>query len=321
MSIAHNQINAKPTNSLSFKQIESYEQYKEIACQSRKQIGRGIGNFTLLPNQIKTLIEKNELLYALNKYGLFILRRYLEYFQFYFTIIDSFNSNSICCANTESKKTPDFNFFSSCDLPIVCEIPYLESSEYAQISDILEKNEHVNKSLFFLQSIGFCIRRTSRRLATQPSISEHKSQLGITYLSMDLCDEGLELLNQNFNTYCDYIPTLDEWQDAIYNKRVLCILNNEKINNATQKDAMICALLHYDVCRNMSELRHLVVSPEFRGHCLANKLVLSYLNKCAKLKFKSNLWVCDNNAIALHIYKQCGYVYNGVRAIEMIANL
>ncbi len=228
---------------------------------------------------------------------------------------------------------------------VVCELPYFMQAEdhEADVRPCANLPEATASAMAFLESAGFSIRRTSARYAAVAGTRISATPTTeVAALPIALRDEGLSLVREHFDIYCDYIPREEEWDDALAEGRVIAITatreadehetdgreardrhpldqNIRETQPSPASGQNIVGLLHYDVDGDSSELRHLIVSPAHRGRGAAGKLVTTYLEHCARCGLRSYLWMRVGNDTALHVYERCGYTYDGVQAIEMIA--
>lgn len=66
-------------------------------------------------------------------------------------------------------------------------------------------------------------------------------------------------------------------------------------------------------------LGHIVIDPSFRGKGIANELAVYYLNEGIEQKCNQyQLWVIQNNEVAVNLYKKYGFVYLNKSTFSML---
>jgi GNAT superfamily N-acetyltransferase len=101
---------------------------------------------------------------------------------------------------------------------------------------------------------------------------------------------------ENFDTYVDQIPPLEEIKQAISLGTILIV-----------RDAgVIAAFLYYNRSRLASTCRYLFVHPNYRRHGFYDKLMRRYFYECGNC-VRLSLWVNETNHIATSVYRWYGY--------------
>ncbi len=117
----------------------------------------------------------------------------------------------------------------------------------------------------------------------------------------DIKNLKLMFLN-NFNKYCDNLPSTKEIENAITKNLIIKKTDNENI----------IGFLWFDKKQILTELRYLYVNENYRGLKISNKLMNQYLYLTKYIK-KKQLWVLEDNNVAINLYKKFGYEFEELK--------
>lgn len=180
------------------------------------------------------------------------------------------------------------------DIPpcTVTEIPY-------RMRDIGLKNAST-----YLQSQGFELLFRRQRMSVSADQSFCSSDIVSPALPCEL-KHVYEIMFGCFDPKTACIPSGEAIQAAIVDQRIL-----------VYRDGVLpVGLLHYTRTKNGTELRHLAVEKDHQGRRIASELVRHYLSI---VRGSSTVWVREDNASAVSVYKKYGYTEDGMMSDVLI---
>ena len=278
---------------MKFEPIESFDQYRELTGSARRKFLSGFSNCYLMSNEARSLIDSGALLYASSPRGLLLGRAYPQHMQLMFYLAD----------------TADKNDVPESDLPLVIELPFATQS----LEDALPSQIRGAQDL--LRNCGFVPARISHRRTYEADTLKDvtRGDDGAAQRVIELGDKYssamLDQLNNTFDYRFDYIPSKEEWQEALDQGHVLA-----HIDEAGKPDGV----LFFDIQKNQSELRLITVLPQARRQGVASALIAAWRKRCVDTVSRLFLWVSDDNAGAQRLYGNEGFHFDGHRAIELV---
>jgi folate-dependent phosphoribosylglycinamide formyltransferase PurN len=188
------------------------------------------------------------------------------------------------------------------DKDIVVEIPYSKSLNEQQLlqEKILKKN-------------GFALERESSLMSVSaktvhlPELNPDQN-LVLKFGNKDDCDKYLELMYSRLNPLFSFLPDKEELLDLINKKCIICAYYDE----------MLVGVLNIEVVKNDVWARHLIISEEYLGRNIGNRLFTEghrfYKNDCCV--FKS--WVDIHNIPGIKVHEKIGYKFDDRKANEYV---
>jgi ribosomal protein S18 acetylase RimI-like enzyme len=118
-----------------------------------------------------------------------------------------------------------------------------------------------------------------------------------------------DLFEKDLDIYTGDLKNQAEIEVYVANKNMLC----------AYYDGNLCGALQFEIKNKIVWLGHIVVDSEYRGKGIANVLVEKYLTMNETgLDTRYQLWVINNNAAAVNLYKRFGFVYAGKSTVSAI---
>lgn len=144
---------------------------------------------------------------------------------------------------------------------------------------------------------------TRQRMSTTEHLAEILDDAVSATLPCEL-KHVYEIMFGNFDAKTGCIPSGEAIQQAIVERRIL----------AYRLDGIPVGILHYTQGKGGTELRHLAVDKEYRGHGIGGALVRGYL---AVTSGKSTVWVRRDYHHAVAIYEKCGFKADGMLSVVL----
>lgn len=186
----------------------------------------------------------------------------------------------------------------------------IESTEIREVScEYLSKNESNELIDDFLESLSFNLLVKRERLALKSYENSRTiskiDDFEIEFAEPELATSILKMYQESFDKYTSLMPELDELKNILGQNLILAL------KRKTDND--LAAVLEFTRDKNLSMLNHLVVDRSYRRLGLGKYLVSSYIEEIVlKENLKARLWVQRNNIAANKIYKDLGYVPDGL---------
>ncbi len=124
----------------------------------------------------------------------------------------------------------------------------------------------------------------------------------------DDAGEIMALLRKSFDPLFAFLPGEKELKQAISQGRVWIVRRADKV----------AAVLHSREEKNYAVIAHMAVAERFRGLGLAGDLLRCYHRMNVERVRGFRHWVDVNNAAAVHLYTESGYVFGTRRANEYV---
>ena len=164
--------------------------------------------------------------------------------------------------------------------------------------------------LNYWKNNGFNIVLNRIRLVNENSknILTSESLCGDTKILLCVIEDldGVErILKDNFNKYTGCLPSEDELKEIVKNQFVI----------GAFIDKELVGMLHFDIKRGYSEIRHLAVNEKFRNIGIAGYLISYYHKNFAQNK--SYVWCAAGNSSAKRVYKKYNYKEDGWTSIVL----
>lgn len=119
-------------------------------------------------------------------------------------------------------------------------------------------------------------------------------------------EEALRLIRKSFDNRTGCIPTVDAFRADIENGHVL-----------VYRDGGIKGLVHFNVDKASSTIRHVAVEESCRGEGIASLLVRAYLSD---KKGRCRVWAREDYNAARRVYEKNGYMPDGMKSDVLIKN-
>lgn len=169
--------------------------------------------------------------------------------------------------------------------------------------EIIDKNEPDKNLKNIFEKYGF-IKFTSLQkmsfLSDEQNILE--SNENITYCDLLDIENLIEIFVNKFNKYSENLPSKNEIKKAIESKSIIKIIDKQKI----------IGFLWFDKKKVLTELRYLFIDENYRGQKLSKRLMEQYLYSVKDVK-KKQLWVLEDNKVAINLYKKFGYDFEKLK--------
>lgn len=111
-----------------------------------------------------------------------------------------------------------------------------------------------------------------------------------------------KLFKNNFDSFSERPPDIDEIEFAIKNKEIYC-----KVSNFGE----IMGFYWNSNKKFLSELRYLFVVEKYRGQGIGRELLKEYFINTSNINRKQ-LWVLENNKSAIRLYESFGFKFDGL---------
>ncbi|QKF73472.1 acetyltransferase (GNAT family) [Aliarcobacter faecis] len=135
-------------------------------------------------------------------------------------------------------------------------------------------------------------------------IDIENEELNIKYCNISDAKSLKLIFLHKFNKYSENLPSNIDIEKAIKTQSIIKILD---------KNSIVC-FLWFDSKKVVTELRYLFVDENYRGQGLSKLLMKQYLYLTKQIK-KKQLWVLENNEIAIKLYKSFGYSFEDLKDI------
>lgn len=171
--------------------------------------------------------------------------------------------------------------------------------------EIIDKNKVDDNLKEIFEKYGFMQFTILQRMSFLTN-SEKVIELENSIAYCDLIDvQSLkEIFKSKFNKYSENLPSTIEIEKAIESKSIIKITDKEKI----------IGFLWFDTKKVLTELRYLFVDENYRGQKISKKLMEQYLYLTKDIK-KKQLWVLEDNTVAINLYKKFAYEFEVLKDI------
>jgi GNAT superfamily N-acetyltransferase len=186
----------------------------------------------------------------------------------------------------------------------------IESTGIKEVScEYLSKKESNELIEVFLENLSFNLLFKRERLTLKLYQSyEPTSKINdfeIKFAEPELSTLILKMYQDSFDKYTSLMPELDELKSILEQNRILAL------KRKTDND--LAAVLEFTRDKKLSMLNHLVVNRDYRRLGLGKYLVSSYIKEIVlEEDMKARLWVQLNNEAANKIYRDLGYLPDGL---------
>lgn len=140
------------------------------------------------------------------------------------------------------------------------------------------------------------VNKNSKDILTAESL---RCDAKILLCTTENLDAVMYMLKDNFNKYTGCLPNEDELREIVKNQLIV----------GAFIDKELVGVLHFDIKRGYSEIRHLAVNEKFRNASIGGKLISYYHNNFAQ--DKSYVWYAEKNIGAEGVYKRYNYKVDG----------
>lgn len=165
------------------------------------------------------------------------------------------------------------------------------------VTDIVGLKDSVMQIIGSFKHVGFDHYTTLYRMnrmkeIDQPQIVDSR----VKYATNDQAGQIYDLLESNFDKYCEQIPLRDEIDQWITDHRVLVI---------TDKYDVIGFVI-FEINGITSYLRYWFTHPSYRDQKIGSALLRYFFHECRHTK-RQLFWVIDTNENAIARYKSYGF--------------
>lgn len=256
--------------------IESFEQYVEITKHAMARKLRNINCF-LMPDEIKKLIEKQEIFYIENENVLQLIIKKDRHTKVFWYSNENF----------------EFLPFEE-SLEIVTDLPFSVKMSERYI-------EFANK----LKKTGFEINSTNSRMcASVDDYDKNIKNIGnlkiIPMREFDI-DDVYNLWEENFDPLMNYL----------YSKKEITELETEVYVCLNEKDKFVGAM-ELTITNTYGMVSKIAVAEEYKGCGIGSIMEDFYIKRCKSLGIKNLLlYTIDTNVGAINFHQKFGFKYDG----------
>jgi ribosomal protein S18 acetylase RimI-like enzyme len=265
------------------KQIETLDELYDIVSASFKK-GTITNNYMLL-DAYETYIKQDKLLVVADDVNTAILLDKGDFYQLYFYLNDVNVPLQI-----------------SVDKPLVMEILY---------RGLAKKPD---QAITYWENLGF-IQHLSRDNMVASSNKIVLPETQSDKLNIRLASNELEvkftknLFDDALDKYTGDRLSYGELNALMKNKNLLC----------AYYEAELAGVLQFEIKNKVVWLGHIAVHPDFQGKGVANALVYQYVTmNNPEDNTRYALWVIQDNAPAIHLYRKFGFVYGNKSTISLL---
>ncbi len=185
------------------------------------------------------------------------------------------------------------------------ELPYLPEFEKPLILEYVALKGKEQKPFSWEQMGLSFYKERSRYHLLAKQIEWQEKDLGkerdVIYASLGMAEEILDLMSASFEPYASLLPDLKELKEDILNQRVI----------VRMQDGKMCGFLRFSVEKQVLKLMQIVVLEFAQGKKVGTNLMLDCFYETKQSIKKYILWVDEENASAMHLYRKMGFLPDG----------
>lgn len=250
--------------------ISSFQEAREIWALGKVSGQASLTNFFLSQLSIERAIRKKQLFAVAQSGGSLLLRRDRDFHHLYL----NFSNPDTACRLINNLHI---------ETPVVADVIYRENSHLDMIN--------------LLSEAGFVRYRHLHRRIRPPQDLPHRRSNGDIHSALDIdAKEILSDLELHFDRFSEQLPELDEVRNAISMNQII----------VSRLNSSLAGFLFFESSAKSSHLRYWFVKPDFRDRQVGTSLIRNYLEyQCPSTL--SQLWVVDENDLAIRKYDYYGY--------------
>jgi len=174
--------------------------------------------------------------------------------------------------------------------------------DYDLVCDVLDRAPLDLKLDNFLAINSFKEYAKLKKMCLTNDSIYKRSELNIKLVESRNIKSISKLFKNNFDSFSERPPDIDEIEFAIKNKEIYCKVS---------KLGEIMGFFWNSNKKFLSELRYLFVVEKYRGQGIGRELLKEYFIKTSNINRKQ-LWVLENNNSAIRLYESFGFKFDGL---------
>lgn len=236
-----------------------------------------ITNFLVDDKELKRWIEKEQISYEVTQTEVIILRQRLDCQRMYFTTTNANNLSETLCRTLNSSKI---------------------------ITSILDRGDNASQPLKdILLSAGFNHYKTLKRVEKINDKAENKIPK-VEFADMKDLKQIEQAIRLDFDNLLDNQPDQDEIEEAIKEKRIMIVRDNDS--------GEVAAFNSFEAKGKTVFGRYLCSMRKFRKQLpyggIIFKQFVSYFSNATRILG----WIAEDNIPSIKIHLACGFNFNGI---------